>query len=161
MASCPKCGKGGIRKRKNVRKCKHCGPMPWNGIGNKPVDNLTVDDAVNPFGSCFDAAACNLLANIDDGVKNMKMCHGIGISNHPDSMGKKICHAWVEFDHPKCRVAVDPIFLIAQPAEFYRQNFKAEIVVEYTEKEFVRLWKEKGFPGPFDKNIAALTKDAA
>lgn len=163
MASCPKCGKGGIRKRKNVRKCKRCGVMPWNGIGNKPVDNLTVNvsQAKNPFGSCFDAAAWNLLANIDNGVDNMKMCHGIGVSNYPGEEGKRISHAWIEFDHPKGRCAVDPIFLTAQLADDYRKNFNAEIVVEYSTDEFIVLWKERGFPGPFDDRIMALTEDAA
>jgi len=28
MASCPKCGKPKIRKRKGVRKCPWCGPLP-------------------------------------------------------------------------------------------------------------------------------------
>lgn len=149
MASCPKCGKH-IKRRKGIAKCKHCGPLTVNG--HPPQ---------NPFGSCFDAAAWNLLHNLQSGMGDMRMCHGVGISNHPDSMGKKIAHAWVEFDHPQGRAAFDPIFLLAQSAEIYRKNFKTEIVVEYTTEEFIRLWKKSEFPGPYDVRVAALTKDAA
>lgn len=28
MASCPKCGRGKIKKRYGVKKCKRCGPLP-------------------------------------------------------------------------------------------------------------------------------------
>lgn len=28
MASCPKCGRGKIRKRRDMKKCKNCGPLP-------------------------------------------------------------------------------------------------------------------------------------
>lgn len=127
------------------------------------MSDLTVNGqpAQNPFGSCFDAAAWNLIANLKCGLSNIKMCHGVGISNHPDSIGKKIAHAWIEFDHPHGRAAFDPIFLIAQSAQIYRRNFKAEIVVEYTRKEFLQLWKKNDFPGPYDKSIAAFTREAA
>lgn len=127
------------------------------------MSDLTVNgqSAVNPFGSCFDATAWNLIANLKSGMPNMKICHGVGISNHPDSMGKKIAHAWIEFDHPQGRAAFDPIFLIAQSAGIYRRNFKVEVVVEYNKKEFIRLWKKNDFAGPYDVRIAALAKDAA
>lgn len=127
------------------------------------MNDLTVNgqSAQNPFGSCFDAAAWNLIANLKSGMSNMKMCHGVGTSNHPDSMGKKIAHAWIEFDHPQGRVAFDPIFLLDQSAEIYRRNFQAEIVVEYTYKEFMRLWAKNDFPGPYDIRVSALAKDAA
>ncbi len=123
--------------------------------------DVTLEDAKNPFGSCFDAAAWNLIANLKSRMPNMKMCHGVGISNHPDSMGKKVAHAWIEFDHPKGRAAFDPIFLLAQSSEIYRKNFDVEIVVEYTQKEFMRLWKKNDFPGPYDVRVAALARDAA
>ena len=41
------------------------------------------------------------------------------------------------------------------------KNFNAEIVVEYSADEFIAMRKEKGFPGPFDDRILALTEDAA
>ncbi len=28
MATCHKCGKGNIKKRNGVKKCKSCGPLP-------------------------------------------------------------------------------------------------------------------------------------
>lgn len=162
MASCPKCGKGKIRKRKNIRKCKRCGPMPWNGIGESGMSNLKVNgkEAANPFGSCFDAAAINLLANLKCGLSSMVMCHGIGVSNHPDSVGEKVAHAWIEFDHPKGRAAFDPIFLIAQSAEIYRKNFQAEFVVEYSKNQFISLWEQYDYPGPYDAKIKAIADKA-
>ena len=152
MASCQKCGRGKIKKRNGHKKCKRCGFLGAER-------DLSISDAVNPFGSCFDAAAHNLLGNYNSGVGNMMMCHGVGISNHPDSMAQPISHAWVEFDHPEGRAAFDPIFLLAQPAELYRRNFKAEYVVEYTKEEFMRLWKEDDYPGPWDERIKQLTTE--
>lgn len=127
------------------------------------MDNLTVNgkSPANAFGSCFDAAAHNLLGNYNDSPENMVMCHGIGISNYPGEEGKRIAHAWIEFDHPKGRVAFDPIYLIAQSAEIYRRNFKAEIVIEYTKEEFIGLWEKNDYPGPFDERILSLTRKVA
>lgn len=116
----------------------------------------------NPFGTCFDAAAFNLLGNYENEIENMRMCHGIGISNHPETIGKTIAHAWIEFDHKDHgRVAVDPIFLVAQTAQQYRGNFKCSLVVEYTKEQFMQLWAQHDFPGPWDSRIAQHTKEAA
>lgn len=150
MASCPKCGKGKIKKRNGLRKCKHCGPLSEPRIDGKM--------APNPFGSCFDAAAHNFIGNME--VESMVMCHGIGIANYPGQEGQRICHAWIEFDHPQGRAAMDPIWLMAQPVDIYRKNFQVELVVEYSKDDFIAKWKETGFPGPWDERVWALTKEA-
>jgi hypothetical protein len=150
MASCAKCGKGKIKRRDGMRKCKHCGPLP------EPMVNG--EKAANPFGSCFDAAAYNLLANYESGIENMTMCHGIGTANYPGQEGKRICHAWIEFDHAQGRAAIDPIWLIAQPAELYRTNLKVELVIEYSKQQFMKTWLDTDYPGPWDARIMALTK---
>jgi len=114
---------------------------------------------VNPWGSCFDSAAHNLLANTDCDVT---MCHGVGISTHPASAGKKIAHAWLEFDHEKYgRLAIDPIYLIAQRAEIYRKNLQAELVVTYSAREFIALWTKHDYPGPYDDRVKMHTKEVA
>lgn len=149
MGSCHKCGRGKIKRRNGVRKCRRCGFLPESTVDGKK--------AQNPFGNCFDAAAHNLLGNINDDIKNMTMCHGVGISNYPGIEGKRISHAWIEFDHPQGRCAVDPIFLIAKSSEIYRKDFKAELVVEYTAQEFMSLWARENFPGPWDERVIEFT----
>lgn len=146
MANCHKCGKSKIRKRKDGRKkCKHCGFLPDAKLSPP-----------NPFGSCFDAAAHNLIANYESDVPNLNMCHGIGVSNRPGEEGKKIAHAWIEFDHPQGRVAFDAIWLVFQSAENYRRNLKVERVVEYPKAEFIQTWKERDYPGPWDAEMKKI-----
>ena len=110
----------------------------------------------NPWGSCFDAAAWNLAGNDDWGFP--QMCHGIGTSNKPGEEGTLVAHAWIEFDHPTHgRIAIDPIWLLAQPADRYRRTFQAEYVVTYSRAEFLRLWAAHDQPGPWDERVRALT----
>jgi hypothetical protein len=110
----------------------------------------------NPWGSCFDAAAWNLLGNDEWG--NPQMCHGIGIANKAGEEGNRIAHAWIEMDHPEHgRIAIDPIWLVAQSADQYRKNLQVEYAVTYSRAEFVRLWAERDFPGPWDERVKAQT----
>ncbi len=110
----------------------------------------------NPWGSCFDAPAWNLAGNDEWG--SPRMCHGIGVANKPGQEGTPIAHAWIELDHPQHgRIAIDPIWLLAQPADRYRENLQAEYVVTYSRAEFLRLWARHGFPGPWDEKVHALT----
>lgn len=110
----------------------------------------------NPWGSCFDAAAWILVGNGD--LASARMCHGIGVANKPGEEGTPIAHAWIELDHPEHgRVAIDPIWLVAQPADRYRENLQVEYVVTYRRAEFLRLWAERGFPGPWDEKVFSLT----
>ncbi|MBX4215579.1 hypothetical protein KW797_01375 [Candidatus Parcubacteria bacterium] len=111
----------------------------------------------NPLGSCFDAAAHNLAMNLDE--ESLVMCHGLGVATWPGQEGKRIAHAWLEFDHEGKRAALDCIWMVAQPADFYRNNLKADYVVEYTKDEFMRLWHEHNFPGPWDELLKKFTKD--
>lgn len=112
----------------------------------------------NPWGSCFDAAAWNLARNDDWG--NPRMCHGIGIANKPGEAGSPIAHAWIELDHPEHgRIAIDPIWLVAQSADRYRENMQVSHVVMYSRSEFLRLWVSHDYPGPWDERVWALTTE--
>lgn len=114
--------------------------------GKKPVNRL---------GSCFDSAGAVILK-----IKEPQaiMCHGLGIANLPGQEGEIIAHAWVEFtDQKEGRIAVDPIWMIAQPVDLYRKNLKTFLVIEYKRKVFLKLWKERGYPGPYDRRIKEFT----
>lgn len=156
MASCPKCGKGGIRKRPDgCKKCKHCGFLPSSDSimlnGRKPV---------NPFGSCFDSAAHILFMEPALADTDAVMCHGIGVANMPGQEGHLMAHAWIEFDHPKCaRAALDPIWMIAQSADKYRKDMQMEFVITYTRDEFMKLWELHDYPGPYHPKIKAQTTE--
>lgn len=113
----------------------------------------------NAWGSCFDAAAFNLLANKDE--KGLRMCHGIGIANKPGQEGTRIAHAWLECELKMGRVALDPVWLVFQSADLYRYKLQVERVVEYTFEDFMHFWKEHGFPGPWDEEIRKCTSDAS
>lgn len=110
----------------------------------------------NPWGSCFDAAAHLLIGN--DDWADPRMCHGTGVANKPDEEGTPIAHAWIELDHPEHgRIAIDPIWLKATRAEHYRKTIQVGYAVSYARTEFLRLWAEHNFPGPWDERVAALT----
>jgi hypothetical protein len=88
------------------------------------------------------------------------MCHGVGIANKPGEEGRRIAHAWIELDHPEYgRIAIDPIWLCAQEADHYRKNLQVEYVVMYSREEFLRLWAEHDYPGPWDKRVKPLTTE--
>jgi len=142
MANCHKCGKGKIRKRAGGRKkCKRCG-----FLGREPV---------NPYGSCFDAAARLILT---PSFLEISMVHGIGIANKPGEEGNEIAHAWVEFTHTDNeRYAIDPIWMVAQPVKIYRNNLKVNYAVEYKKIDFMQRWIKTNFPGPWDDKIFKFT----
>ena len=154
MASCQKCGNRKVPWRSDGRRyCKRCGALP-----NKKL-SPQVSVPGNPYGSCFDAAAHNLLANID-AVDGLTMCHGIGIANKPGEEGLTIAHAWLEFNHSECgRIAFDPIWLVAKDADHYRSSLQASLIITYTPKEFLSLWARHYYPGPYDERVLKHTKD--
>lgn len=144
MASCPKCGRGKIRRRAGGRKkCKRCGFLDM--------------EAANPFGSCFDSAAKLLLTwNRGKAV----MCHGVCIANKPGEEGETIAHAWLEFVHEDFKTyAVDPIFMVAQDRYEYRKNLKPSYIRQYKFKEFFELWTLHDYPGPWDPEIKKYTAE--
>jgi hypothetical protein len=112
----------------------------------------------NPWGSCFDSAAHNLIANRD--VDGLRMVHGIGIANRPGQEGLRVAHAWLEFPHEKVgKVAFDPIWLKFVPADLYRKNLQVQYSVEYTRWDFMDLWHKHEFPGPWDEKIKKYTSE--
>lgn len=112
---------------------------------------------VNPVGSCFDSAAHQLVfgENPDDTV----MCHGVGVANMPGQEGNTIGHAWLEFDHPKGRVAIDTTWGVMVQANGYREKLKVKNITTYTKREFIKLWKKKIMPGPWEENIKKIMND--
>ena len=55
------------------------------------------------------------------------------------------------------RIAIDPIWLVAQHADRYRNTLQVEYAVTYGREEFLRLWAEHNYPGPWDERVRALT----
>lgn len=160
MASCHKCGKGKIKKRPDgTKRCPKCGFLPGFTPEDVAAKNaLAHKSPPNPFGTCFTSAAVILLDNIMDGFNEFTMCHGIGISNYPGQEGQKIAHAWLEVEHPeKGMCAIDPIWLMVQPAKAYRDNLYVSTVVEYTPDEFMALWRQSDYPGPYEPEILKYT----
>lgn len=118
-----------------------------------------IEHPPNPYGSCFDATAFNLLANLD--TPGITVCHGIGIASRPGQEGMKIAHAWLEADHRTAgRLALDCVWLQFSPADTYRKNLKTSHVVEYTPKEVMDLWALHDNPGPWDPEILQFTSEA-
>lgn len=115
-------------------------------------------EPINPIGSCFDSAAA-MLAQEDEPPPNFKLCHGIGIASMPGQVGRKMKHAWLEFDDPergRGRGAIDPIWGVAQRAELYRKNLKIKYCVEYTKAQMFNLWLKHDYPGPWDRKIKKM-----
>ncbi len=110
---------------------------------------------VNPMGSCFDATAQNFLLNSD--IPTAVICHGVGTANAPGQEGVKIAHAWVELYRKRELYVIDCIWMVAIPYDKYYEDLKIEYVVRYGREEFLKLWQEKGFPGPYDSKVAAYT----
>lgn len=144
MASCPKCGKGKIRRRAGGRKkCKRCG-----FLGPFPV---------NPWGSCFDSAGKFMLGC---SLVDVTMVHGICVANKIGQEGELIAHAWLEFTHTDaCRYAIDPIYMVAMPIEKYRADLQVKNMVVYSRKEFMALWLQHNFPGPWEPAIKKYTSE--
>jgi hypothetical protein len=100
------------------------------------------------WGRCFDVTALTFVTD-PDVPAHARLCHAIGIGSAPAVKGKKIKHAWIEFDG----MAYDCIWQVAVPAGQYRKRLKVSYVVEYSRSEVWRLWAEHDMPGPWDKRI--------
>lgn len=115
----------------------------------------------NPMGSCFDSAAHALVQMGDtQGVIDIRVCHGIGISNVPGEPAEAISHAWIEVLTLRWgRIAIDAVWMLSQPAELYRSNLQVSLVKEYSRELFMKKWHETGYPGPWEDCLQALTKE--
>ena len=115
-------------------------------------------EPVNPIGTCFDSATTIFIRLSPSEFRDAKLCHGIGISNYPGQPDEPIAHAWIEAtDKSYGRVALDPIWMVMQPASVYRKNLQVSLVIEYSYRFFLKKWREKKYPGPYDKRILAMT----
>jgi hypothetical protein len=63
-------------------------------------------------------------------------------------------------DHPELdHIAIDPIWLVAQRADQYREALQVEYAVTYSREEFLRLWAKHDYPGPWDEKVWAMTSE--
>lgn len=117
-------------------------------------------DPLNPIGTCFDATA-HQAALGEDPPWDLVIVHGVGWANMPDSEPTKMGHAWLEWYEPTkhCRVAMDCVWGVLTPAKKYREDFKVEFAVEYTRKEFLKMWATHDYPGPWHPRIKEVMKD--
>lgn len=112
----------------------------------------------NPIGTCFDSVGRNIIYN-HDMPADAYICHAIGISNMPGEEGELMAHAWIEFENKfHGMVAVDTTWDEAVLASRYREILKIRKVVTYTQKEFMKLWREFNYPGPWDYDILQVIK---
>ena len=118
---------------------------------------------INPIGECFDSSLCSLFRSginqnqkfID--LKDIKLCHGIGVCNAPGQEGETLTHAWLEFtDKEHESVAVDTTWGVMTEADHYRKQIKISYVIEYTPEEAFKNWKKS--PAPWDKKIKSIIK---
>lgn len=121
----------------------------------KAIKGMGGRKPLNPIGSCFDSSLHLLLhpelnQNIIN-LKDVKLCHGIGITNMPEQEGHKMAHAWLEYTHEDgVRVAIDTTWGVATQAEHYRKTLKLNYVIEYTPEKATKLWET---PAPWDDKI--------
>jgi hypothetical protein len=116
---------------------------------------------VNPIGQCFDSAAWVFVKWPGISKRpDIRLCHGIGVANLPGQEGMTIAHAWIEFDDAKHgRCALDTAWMIAVTAAKYRADLQVSFSLEYGFDEFIKLWQELGYPGPYQDRIYELTKE--
>lgn len=113
---------------------------------------------LNPIGTCFDFVAHQVLCN-EDLPSNAYICHGIGISNMPGQEGEIMAHAWIEFhDEEHGTIAADTTWDEMRYADLYRKTIQARRVVQYSQKEFMQLWQDFEYPGPWDYEIKQVIK---
>lgn len=119
---------------------------------DKLIRQIAPRGNINPIGKCFDAVGHQVML---EPRPRMMICHGLVVENCGPNIGKTIAHAWIEIDG----LAYDCIWGFKCSVAQYRQDAKASNVIRYTRDEFMRLWHETDFPGPWDKTIFAHTSD--
>lgn len=117
-------------------------------------------EPINPIGECFESSTmCLLNPKLNKEIiklKNVRLCHGIGISNMYGTKDTKIAHSWIEYTHEfedvgNKRMAIDTTWGIQILSSVYRKQLKLKYVIEYTPKEALENWK-KEVP-PWDQKI--------
>ena len=97
------------------------------------------------FGQCFDTAALAVVQFPTGAI----LCHGLGIANLPEQKGRRIAHAWVEYNGE----AYDTTWMVHQNRLIYRENLKLSYCVEYSQDKVWENWRRTDHPGPWDKQI--------
>jgi hypothetical protein len=115
-------------------------------MGRKPL---------NPIGQCFDSTAHQILtwSVHETDFTEIRICHGIVTCNVPGQEGQNGMHSWIEANVRGKRFAFDTTWGVMQEVPAYRAGASLIHVVEYSMDEFILLWKEAGYPGPFDPKI--------
>lgn len=113
-------------------------------MGRKPDSQL---------GSCFESCAIWMIDPRRMIPPDVVVVHGIGVSNFPGQEGMAIGHAWLEGTIDKRWAVIDVIWNIATTVENYYKQLQLSHMVVYPRKQFLKLWGETGFPGPWDKKI--------
>ena len=145
------------RKRINKENCK----MPKSKVNIKKAIELMGKKPMNPIGECFDSSLhCLLNPELNQEIiklKDVKLCHGIGIANIPGQEGREMAHAWIEYTRENGkRAALDTTWGVATGADHYHKGIESNYVVEYTPEEALENWK-KGV-APWDKKIKQISK---
>jgi hypothetical protein len=121
-------------------------------MGRKPI---------NPIGECFESSIqCLLNPKLNDEIiklKNVKLCHGIGITNFNNENGEKFAHSWIEYEVEGGKIAIDTTWGLQISALKYRKDLQLNYVVEYTPQKALKNW-EKGVP-PWNKKIRKIIDD--
>lgn len=129
-----------------------------NDVNFEKAKKIMGKEPINPIGSCFDSSAFQFLF-ADDTPQDARLCHGVGIANMPGQEGRKIAHAWIEFDDG-CRTAYDTTWGVRALVSVYRNQLQLDYIVEYTHEEAFRLWRKTDYPGPWDSKIKAISDKA-
>lgn len=112
----------------------------------------------NPIGECFDSAMHQIIFG-EDPPKDVRLYHGIGISNAPGQEGNIMKHAWLQWTTDKGRyIAYDSTWGVMLPADRYREHLQISYEVYYTRDEAFALWRKHDYPGPWDPKIMAVGK---
>ena len=128
--------------------------MPTKTGIEKAIETIG-KEPVYPIGKCFD----NIIPALRDLKEskeffNIKICHGIGIANMPGQEGKSMAHAWLECQNEQgCIFALDVSWMVIQPAVFYKKELSVKYEVKYSIDEFLDMFFENNYPGPWDKKI--------
>lgn len=105
----------------------------------------------NPIGSCFDTVAWQARHG-ENRPDNLLICHGLGVANLPGQQGHTMAHAWLEWGN----TAFDTTWGVSMNRFKYRKEIQLKYLVQYTYDEFMCLWLEHNYPGPWDKKIKSV-----
>lgn len=130
--------------------------MSYSEEQKKEMAKAAGREPLNPIGKCFDSAAYQVvIGGVNNNPPDVRLCHGIGVTQVKGQENMQIAHAWVEGDG----VALDTTWGLNAPAKKYRKAMKLDYVVEYTMEEAKANWQKFGNAGPWDEKIKKVIGD--